>query len=184
MPKERELHKYRMKQDSLYFQLFNIDKMIIIKKFKWNLLFSALLIIAGKSVFAANTEYLTLNVGGNPVVVVLAEHPMITYTDNTLHIQTVKETIDVPVSQITDMAFNETTAINIVENGDVQIQQGSILLQQLPIGSKVCIIAANGNELFSAVVDDNGQAVVNVSRLPKGVYVIKSAMQSIKITNK
>lgn len=133
---------------------------------------------------AANVEYLTLNVGGNPVEIVLAEHPVITYTDNTLHIQTAKETIDVPVNQLSGVAFSETSGIKSIEDHQFQIGDGSICFQQLPKGSRVCIFAANGIEVMSAIVNDYGQTIINISDLPKGIFVVKSATQSFKITNK
>ena len=62
--------------------------------------FLVLLAVVASTVLAraVNVEYLTFNVDGNPVVIALAEHPVITFTDNTLHIKTEKETIDIPVS--------------------------------------------------------------------------------------
>lgn len=135
------------------------------------------------SVHAAEVEYLTLNVNGKPVVIVLAEHPVITYSDNTLHIQTAEETVDVPVSQIADMAFTET-GIKAVKNPQLQMEAGNLCFQQLPKGSKVSVFAANGTEALSAVVDGTGKTVVNTSSLPKGIYVVKSATQTFKITNK
>ena len=136
------------------------------------------------SVRAANVEYLTLNVSGSPVEIILAEHPVITYTDNTLHIQTAKETIDVPINQISGVAFSETSGIKSIENQQFQIQEGSIYFQRLPKGSKVCIFTTNGIEVMSSIVNDYGQTIINISDLPKGIFVVKSATQSFKITNK
>jgi len=136
------------------------------------------------SVHAEGVEYLTLNVGGTPVIIVLAEHPVITYTDNTLHIQTAKETIDVPVSQISGTEFSETSNIRVVENKQLQIQEGSLYFNELPRGSKVSVFAANGIEVSSANVDEDGRAIVNMGSLPKGIFVVKSATQTFKITNK
>lgn len=145
-----------------------------------------LLFIVSSHIFvhAGGVEYLTLKVSGNPVVIVLAEHPVITYTDNTLHIQTAKETVDVPVSQISGVAFSETTGIMAINNQQLQMQEGNICFQQLPQGSKVSVVAANGIEVFSATADDHGWAILNINRLPKGILVVKSATQTFKITNK
>jgi len=134
--------------------------------------------------FAADVEYLTLNVGGHPVVIVLAEHPVITYTDNMLHIQTTEKTVDVPVSQISDMTFRETTGIQVAAPQRMQMQEGSICFQQLPKGSQISVIAANGIEVLSTSIDDTGQVVINIGKLPKGVYIVKTISQTFKITNK
>lgn len=137
------------------------------------------------SVHIDSAEYLTLNVNGNPVVIVLSEHPSITYTNNTLHIETKKETIDVHVSQITDMVFSETTGIKDINIQQLQIEkEGNICFQQLPKGSKVNVFTINGIEVLSAIVNDFRNAVINVSNLPKGNYIVKSVKQTFIITNK
>ena len=64
------------------------------------------------------------------------------------------------------------------------MEAGNLCFQQLPKGSKVSVFAANGTEALSAVVDGTGKTVVNTSSLPKGIYVVKSATQTFKITNK
>jgi len=133
---------------------------------------------------AGNVEYLTFNVADNPIVIALAEHPVITYTDNTLHIKTAKETIDIPVSQLSGTTFNETTAIKSIDGSQLQMKDGSFCLMNLAADSKVIVYSADGIEKLSTTVDANGQAIVNIGSLPKGVYIIKSANQTIKITNK
>ena len=142
------------------------------------------LISALMSVQATEVEYLTLNVVGNPVVIALAEHPIITYTDNTLHIQTTTETVDVPIDQITDISFLGTTSIKTVTNPQFQMEAGNICFQQLPKGSKVSVFDINGIVALSSIVDDTGKTVINICSLPKGVYVVKSSKQSFKIANK
>lgn len=133
---------------------------------------------------AGNVEYLTFNVADNPVVIALAEHPVITYTDNTLHIKTAKETIDIPVSQLAGTIFSETTAIKNIDGSQLQMKDGSICFMNLAAESKIHVYSADGMEKLSTTVDANGQAVVNIDNLPKGVYIIKSANQTIKISNK
>ena len=133
---------------------------------------------------AGNVEYLTFNVDGNPIVIALAEHPVITYTDNTLHVKTEKDTIDIPVKKLSGTAFTETTGIKGIDSPQLQMEAGSVCLMNLPSESKVIVYAADGTEKLSLTADSNGQAIVNVDNLPKGIYIVKSAKQSVKITNK
>lgn len=148
------------------------------------LLLLLLLTISSISAWAGNVEYLTFNVSGSPIVIALSEHPIITYTDNTLHIKTANESIDIPVDEFSGAVFSETTDIKFIKDPQLQMNEGNICFNQLPPDSKVVVCAANGVEVMTATVDSNGQTVVEIGNLPKGVYIIKSAKQSIKITNK
>lgn len=133
---------------------------------------------------ADNVEYLTFNVNGKPVVISLAEHPVITYTDNTLHITTTETTVEVPVSEVSGVAFSETTAINNIAIGSHQMKDGLVIFQQLAQGSQVYVYNTNGIKVLSHNADINGQAVIDIGKLPTGIYLIKTGNQSIKITNR
>ena len=131
---------------------------------------------------AGNVECLTFNVNGSPVVIALSEHPVITYSNNALHIQTKSETVDIPVSQITGAVFEETTDIQRVIGSHTQISQAGIFFSQLPANSKVTVYASNGVEVTTAVANGNGQALVDIGGLPAGMYMVKSVKQTLKIT--
>lgn len=153
----------------------NIPKRIL-------LLFAVL--VSTVFVRAGNVEFLTFNVNGDPIVIALAEHPVITYTDNTLHIKTEKETIDIPVDKLSGTSFSETTGIKSIDTSDLKIEAGSFCFMNLPSASKVIVYAANGAEMLSLTADSYGQAIINIENLPKGTYIVKSVSQSVKITNK
>ena len=51
-------------------------------------------------------ECLTFMVNGSPVDIVLSEHPIITYTNNTLHVKTAAKTVDIPVKDISGGKLN------------------------------------------------------------------------------
>ena len=136
------------------------------------------------AVQAANTEYLTISVAGSPVVIALAEHPVITYTDNSLHIKTADNVIDVPIGQISGLAFSETSKIMVADKQQIQMQEGYICFSQLPKDSKVTVLTLDGSEITSASVNVAGYATIDIGSLPSGVYLVQTAKQVIKITNK
>ena len=136
---------------------------------------------------SANVEYLTFTtVSGSPVVVALAEHPVITYTGNTVHIQTGSTTIDVSVASITNIFFSKAVSTGIAEKlaAMPQMREGAVFFEQLPPGSAVTVHALNGAQVSETNADAQGQADVNIAQLPAGVYIIKSVSQTIKITVK
>ena len=134
---------------------------------------------------AANVECLTLTVSGKPVVIVLAEHPVITYKGNTLHVKTETTTIDIPVSEISGGSFQDpSTGIRTIELPDVEKRDGELRFSQLTPGSSIEVFSTDGVKLSSVRVDTYGQATVSIGQLPKGTYIVRSALQTIKIANK
>ncbi|MBQ6203125.1 MAG: T9SS type A sorting domain-containing protein [Prevotella sp.] len=146
---------------------------------------------------ALNVEFLTFMVKGKPIVISLAEHPVITYTENTLHItSTVEETssgggsstpvvttIDIPVDEMSESAsFAAGISRPVIERPN--LEAGKLLFSQLPAGSHVTVYTTDGKIVSKAAVDSDGQVVVDILHLPSGIYVVKSASQTIKITNK
>ena len=146
---------------------------------------------------ALNVEFLTFMVKGKPVVISLAEHPVITYTENTLHItSTIEETgsgesgstpvvttIDIPVEEMSESASFEA-GINSPEIEKPNLEAGRLLFSQLPADSHVTVYSTDGKVISKATVGSDGQVIVDILRLPAGIYVVKSASQTIKITNK
>ena len=143
-----------------------------------------MLVMSSISARAGNVEYLTFNVSSGPIVIALSEHPVISYTDNTLHIQTANETIDIPVTDFSGVEFSETTGVKFIKGPQLQMGEGCICFKQLPSDCKVVVYAANGVKVMTAIADNNGQVIVDIGHLPKGVYIVKSDTQTIKITNK
>ena len=133
---------------------------------------------------AANGEMLTLIVNGSPVAIALAEHPVITYTGNTLHIKTEATSIDIAVADISGCSFMDPTGIKPVVIPDFQANNGELHFSKLPTGSTVEVFTTGGTKLLSTKVDQKGQASVGLDSLPKGVVIIKTTNQTIKITNK
>ena len=56
---------------------------------------------------AANVQYLTIVVNGKAVSFSLAEHPVITYANNTLVVKTATEEVEIPVASISGYEFEE-----------------------------------------------------------------------------
>ena len=133
---------------------------------------------------AASVEYLTLNVSGTPIVIALAEHPVITYTDNTLHVQTAAKTIDIPVNQISGVAFTETTGITTNEYYPIQLNEGYLYFEQLKPDTKIIVYSVNGLEVLSKSVDSSGRTFIDTSTLIGDVFIIKTDKQTIKVTKK
>lgn len=128
--------------------------------------------------------FLCFTVKGKPVVIALSSRPVINYTNNYLHIITDENTIDIPVEDISYSEFQQTTAINHNDYNNVRYSSGKMVFQDLPTGSVVTVCSLDGKLQNSITVGDNHMAEIDIRRLPAGAYIIKTAIQTIKITNK
>lgn len=135
------------------------------------LLIQALLLLGLASstatVRAADVRTVSIMVNGTPMVFPLDKNPVITYTDNTLHITTDEQTtpVDVPVTQIT--AFDYQGAPRIADaNGDNSINAADIV-------EIVNFIMGNPSKLFENMAADvNHDGVVNAADIVELVNLI------------
>lgn len=124
-------------------------------------------------------------VNGSPVDIALSEHPIITYSHNALHISTSGPTIDIPIQDISISGFQETTGIddNIFPE-QVIMEYGRIIFRELPQGSKIIISTVDGKVERTESVGNGRKVEIDLHQLPSGIYIIKTAIQTIKVTNK
>jgi hypothetical protein len=140
------------------------NSFIMMKQLKLILL---LLIATAVQARAGSVKYLTVTVKGSPVVFALADHPVITYTGNTLHFQTPSGTVDVPVADITDIVFTETGGADIKGdlNGDGKVN--ALDIQE--------IINACVAERTEAKYDLNGDGKVNALDIQEVINIAADA---------
>lgn len=137
---------------------------------------------------ATNVQFMQLVVKGNQVIVALSEHPAITYVGNSLHIATKDKDIDVAVADITYFGFSDTeqsvVGIELTKGSLPKLSSGQLVFTQLKVNSTVDVYTADGRKVSAQSVNDNGMAIVNLNNLAKGTYIVKTATQTIKVTNK
>ena len=166
--------------------------------------FQRLLGIAALSVsalFARAENYsFTLLVNGVSYVFNLAEKPVITYQDDIL---TVKVTEPSAIAEQRSTVSEISVAVAEVQSIDLQNVDGStgirdaspnapatqfvdglLQLSGLPTGSQVSVVNLGGKTCLSVNASAEGKAAVGLHSLPVGVYLVRTAKSSIKVTNK
>ena len=129
------------------------------------LLMSVMLATAIPTASAAGGDVLTLMVKGTPVEINPAEHPVITYKANTLHIKTEASSIDIPVSDISGGAFPKT-----VVHGDVN---GDFNVDVADIASVITVMANVGADPVSVRnADVNGDGNVDVADIATVISIM------------
>ncbi len=116
---------------------------------------------AVSGVSAAPGNELTLIVKGEPMVIQMSEHPVITYTNNTLHIKTDAAVTDVPVSQISGGALPKT-----IVHGDVN---GDFAVDVADIASVISAMAAGR---YDPVADVNRDGAVDVADIATTISIM------------
>ena len=128
------------------------------------LLMSFLLTATANGAIAANGNELTLIVNGEPMVFVMSEHPVITYTNNTLHIKTDAATTDVPVSEISG-----GTLPKLVVHGDVN---GDFSVDVADISSIIDVMAGVLDPATTRGADVNGDGTVDVADIAATISIM------------
>ena len=129
---------------------------------------------------ATNVEKLIFVVSGKPVSIEMSTQPIVTYANDTLHIETILNTFDIIIRDINYIYLNNETSTSVTQQPTISINNGKVQLRQLPLGSQVSLFTIDGTKLDDSFADSNGIAIVNIGCLAKGVYIVKSATQSIK----
>ncbi len=134
----------------------------------------------------STVQYLTIVAWGKSIIFALLEKPMITYQNNQLVVATSKETVEIPVGDISSIVFSGTsTAIhNLMSEDKPQVKGGLVYFSDLKPGTLIYVFTSDGKNIAKVKADYSGTAQVNLSEFPKGIYLIKAGKQTIKIINK
>ena len=84
------------------------------------------------------------------------------------------------------LTIEETTEVGIVQKNASKptCVNGHVIFSQLKAGSKVYVYAVDGRQLRLYTADNMGFVDVNLTTLPKGIYILKNPDTEIKITNR
>ena len=123
---------------------------------------------------------------GKPVSFTLSDKPVISYLNNQLVVATSKETVEIPVGDISSIVFSGTsTAIhNLMSEDKPQVKGGLVYFSDLKPGTLIYVFTSDGKNIAKVKADYSGTVQVNLSEFPKGIYLIKAGKQTIKIINK
>ena len=156
---------------------------------KIGLLLTIFLFICTCQMSAQFKEYkyavLELKTGGT-IVHYLSDKPKLKYDNNTITYYTDDTSIEYKTKEVSKMYFtnNESTSIlNIARStqSNISIINGFVLLNGFVPNESVEIYSVDGRKYHSYNVNPDGSLYIDLSTFFKGVYVVKSNCQSIKI---
>lgn len=142
---------------------------------------------ASMDVHADLVKYLVLNTTDGRQVIALAEKPVMTVSGGELKVTVGGvEKISAKLENVLNYHFNEedATAIrDILKNGD-RLAEGHVFMSSVKAGETIVVYGADGRQVITQVVGSDGQVDIDLTTLPKGVYIVKSPATSLKVINK
>ena len=117
---------------------------------------------------------------GTKTVFLLAEEPVITYSENNLIVRTASKEVSVPVTSITSVTLEDRSSATKIESAPTA---DGVLFRQLPAGSEIRVFTVDGKSVCTQKADGDGSVGLDLSRLPKGVLIIKTPAATIKVNN-
>ena len=91
-----------------------------------------------------------------------------------------------PLDGVSYSFSEEPVAIRQVESPstpDVSVAFGQAAFKGLKAGSRIAVYTIDGVMVTSIAADEAGEASVDISALPRGIYVVKAPNRTIKVRN-
>ena len=124
----------------------------------------------------------------------LESFPVITIEDNNLVITCKDQKLTTALTGVQDYRFIEkkvTAGISSVPSNDPknesntpQFSFSNAEVSGLKAGARVAIYNLNGTQISSVTADGEGRVALDLSSLPKGVYILRTPTKSFKFMNK
>ena len=149
-----------------------------------------LFFIGAATVMAQNVLVIHLTNGSEERLTLLDEEPIITFKEEKILISKRTSPLEVELSMAAVNYFNYegnsgTTRIEETVNpGGVNFTGDQLSINGLPAGSDVYIYGVGGQLFMETKADDEGNAVIDLTSLNTGVYIVKANNISTKITKK
>ena len=139
--------------------------------------------------------YLVLTeTNGTKTEFALDSYPVITIEANDLVITCEGMKLSTALTGVQDYHFTEkkvTTSISSVPANDPKGETptpsfsfSNAEVSGLKAGARVAIYNLNGTQISSVTADDEGRVALDLSSLPKGVYILRTPTKSFKFMNK
>ena len=123
---------------------------------------------------------------GTKMTFALADNPKVSCKSGELKVIAGSRTFTLGLADVQNYQFaEESTGIeNVIKDGSVKMENGCVVFCGLNAGSTVSVYLQDGRLIKECKTDADGNAIVDLSNLPKGVLIIHSSKTDIKIINR
>lgn len=150
----------------------------------------ALLLLIALKAIAQSAEHQCVVVetkDGERMEYLLSDNPRIVHRNAMVELTSNTVSVEFPSSNVSKVYLSTTTsAVEKIKaaEGEIHMYQDVILMKGFGVNEPVALYGTNGNLLWQQSTDGNGQLVVSLNSLPKGIYIFKTKHQSFKIIRK
>ena len=121
---------------------------------------------------------------GSRTLFYLSDQPIISYVDNMLVVKSTKREVQVAIASIQYVDLSEVGGRVATAIEQPHFQANSSRMLGLRPGSAVQAYTVDGQLLQTFQVSADGEADIDLSSLPRGIVILRTATTSFKITNK
>lgn len=148
-------------------------------------LISALALLASLTASAAGDALNLTMKDGNVHSFLLSTKPVVTMADGKLNVATDDATATYDLFQVSQYAFGDaSTSVKGISAANVITREGDNVVFHGVSADRVVVSSTDGALVGAAVSDTGDDTMVSLSSLPSGIYIIKVAGTSIKISKK
>ncbi len=159
-------------------------------KYIIHILFALATVMLPATLKAEKIQYLVLTQtdGSEVARFALSEMPVISFTENDLVVTCGNKSITTPMEglQTTFSVEEPSTGISDMTTDDRQRPQvafGQAVFSGLKAGERVIVYTLDGKMTGSFEADSDGRAVVELSAMGRGVFILRTPTRSFKIRN-
>lgn len=138
----------------------------------------------------AQVKYLVVTQQGDrQTTFALADQPTVTTTGGELKVEDAEQSISVALAEVVHFVFAveppvPTTIDSTTGNAAISMRQGEVILTGLQPGSIIDVYTIDGRLCSQMRADANGSALIDMTTQGRGVFILQTQEQSLKITNK
>lgn len=154
-----------------------------LKKMKRRLIL-ILSFLASLSTYADEARIVIKQKSGSETILELSTNPVITFSGEDMIVTNDFTSISIPLDMIDSYtAYNDATGIEPIVSPPLYAN-GHVVFRNLPKEAEVRVYTVEGRLVRKQLADDFGRADISLDMLPKGVYVISTPHNKMKIINK
>lgn len=147
----------------------------------------SLFLLGAATALASNVLVIHLTDGTTYSYILIDEEPVISFQGEQIVVTASSRTLQFNMQAVTYFNYETTDATDIDEgispNG-MQMNGDRLVFNGLPAGCPIYIYGVGGQLYLKMEADADGNAIVDLSSLNTGVYIVKANEISTKITKK
>ena len=136
------------------------------------------------SAYADDARIVIKQKSGSETILELSTNPVITFSGEDMVVTSSLTTITFPLADVEYYkVYDETTGIRPLTDAP-QFSNGRVSFSNLVRGAEVRVFTTDGRLVSRHAADASGRADVRLDTLSKGMYIVSTPNQTIKIINK